>query len=155
MLLAANAGMYFCTGTNLVNTFVKLFTQGLDMLEKFGRQFLVNDYPFQLLFRHVWNNRLKKNTVIFGFGGRFSCPFAKELSCIEINLLTVDCLLAAACYKKNCSGNSQVPLHNFIEKTLWSVRFLQLSNIFSVLLVKLNRSCFIARRDIHKNSEGF
>ena len=52
--------MYFCTGTNLVNTFVKLFTQGLDMLEKFGRQFLVNDYPFQLLFRHVWNNRLKK-----------------------------------------------------------------------------------------------
>lgn len=61
---------------------------------------------------------LKKNTVIFGFVSRFSCPFVKELFCIEINLLTVDCLLAAACYKKNCSGNSQVPWHNFIEKML-------------------------------------
>ena len=80
------------------------------MLEKFVRQFLVNDYSFQLLFGHVWNNRLKKNTVIFGF--------VKELLCIEVNLLTVDCLLAAACYKKNCSGNSQVSLHTFIEKML-------------------------------------
>ena len=61
---------------------------------------------------------LKKNTVIFGFGSRFSCPFVKELFCIEINLLTVDCLLAAACDKKNCSGNSQVSLHYFTEKML-------------------------------------
>ena len=111
-------GMHFCTGTKLVSTFVKLFSQSLNMLEKFVRQFLVNDYSFQLLFGHVWNNRLKKNTVIFGFGSRFCCPFVKELLCIEVNLLTVDCLLAAACYKKNCSGNSQVSLHTFIEKML-------------------------------------
>ena len=72
-------GMYFCTGTKLVSTFVKLFTQGLDMLEKFIRQFLVNDYSFQLLFGHVWNNRLD-----LGLEVDFVAPLSRSYSVLKL-----------------------------------------------------------------------
>ena len=107
MLLAANARHVFLYTYQARQHFHKAIYPGFRHVRK-----------IRLLFGHVWNNRLKKNTVIIGFGSRFSCPFVKEILCIEVNLLTVDCLLAAACYKKNCSGNSQVSLHNFIEKML-------------------------------------
>lgn len=144
-------GMHFCTGTKLVSTFVKLFTQGLDVLKKFHQTISGK----RLLFSTALRACLEQSTW-FWFGSRFCCPFVKEVLCVEVNLLTVDCLLTAACYKKNCSGNSQVSLHSFIEKTSsWSVRFLQLSNIFSVLLVKLNKSCLIVCRDIQKIQRVF
>ena len=45
------------------------------MLEKFVRQFLVNDYSFQLLFGHVWNNRFKKTLLYLGLEVDFLVPF--------------------------------------------------------------------------------
>ena len=51
-------GMHFCTGTKLVSTFVKLFTQGLDVLKKFHQTISGKRLLFSTLFGHVWNNRL-------------------------------------------------------------------------------------------------
>ena len=77
--------MYFCTGTKLVSTFVKLFTQGLDMLEKFVRQFLVDDYSFQLLFGHVWNNRLEKKTLLyFSLEVDFLAPLSRSYCVLKL-----------------------------------------------------------------------
>lgn len=48
------------------------------MLEKFVRQFLVNDYSFQLLFGHVWNNPHERKTLLYlGLEIDFLAPLSR------------------------------------------------------------------------------